>query len=312
MKKTFVRHAFAVALSVLAAKGAAAASWSRASFSASDGTEIHYLYRAGEGSPILLVHGLGVGADGFALWRDFFPGRPMMILERRGYGSALGGEDAAGVGATNRDDVSRAVDEARRVSVADRVGLLGYSLGALLLPPPDPARVRWLALACPGVPGMARDMPAAERSLEAQTRYWFGVARAGGPAALGAWLVQAISPAAVELSAKLASLGLTAASEWLAARAYDTAFLNLYTRESLWAYAQDAGFDPQPAVPVFIGYAENDQVVPPAAVRRRARQLSAGAEPTTVVHWPGDHLDALADPALIRSRLEKFDAEVAP
>jgi pimeloyl-ACP methyl ester carboxylesterase len=282
--------------------------WTRGSIKAPEGIQLRYRYRPGAGSPVLLVHGLGVGASGFDHWLDFFPGRPLMILERRGYGSPAGRVDEDDVGAVNQDDVSAAVEEARRLSGSARVGVLGYSLGAMILPPPDPSRVLWIALVCPGVPGMAQDLPASEQALEAQTRYWFGVARAGGPASLDAWLSSVMAPGILELSAKARSLGLAAAADEVAAEAASPVFMNLYTQESLWAYAQQDGFSPDPLVPVFVGYAENDLVVPPAAVKRRAQGLAAAGARLDVAHWPGDHLDALADPALVRPALEAFDA----
>lgn len=291
-----------------AAAAAPSAAWTRGSFSAADGTALHYRYRAGTGPAVLLVHGLGVGASGFDRWLDFFPGRPLMVLERRGYGTPAGNVDENDVGDVDRADVSAAIDEARRVGGSARVGVLGYSLGALLAPAPDPERVLWLALVCPGVPGMAQDLPPAEQALAAQTRYWYGAARAGGPAALDSWLASVVAPGALELAAKARSLGLAAAADQVAADAASPAFLNLYTQESLWAYAQQVGFAADARVPVFVGFAEDDLVVPPAAVRRRAAALAAGGEPTTVAHWPGDHLDALASPALVRPALEAFDA----
>ena len=282
--------------------------WTDATFAAPDGTRLRYMYRSGVGAPVLLVHGLGVGASGFDGWRDFFPGRPLMLLERRGYGVPAGKVDENTVGKVNQADVSAAIDEARRVSGAARVGVLGYSLGALLIPAPDPARMLWIALVCPGVPGMSADLSAAEQALAAQTRYWYGAARAGGPVALDSWLDTVVAPGVFTLAQKARSLGLGGAADDVAAEAASPVFLNLYTEESLWAYAQTDGFTPDARVPVFVGYAENDQVVPPAAVQARAAALTAAGEPTSVAHWPGDHLDALATPSLARAALESFDA----
>ena len=292
----------------LALASARSAAWTRNALTAADGIQLQYRYRAGTGPAVLLVHGLGVGADGFQRWLDFFPGRPLMILERRGYGSPAGRVDEDDVGAVNQKDVSAAVDEARRLSGSARVGVLGYSLGAMLMPAPDPARILWIALVCPGVPGMAQDLPPSEQALEAQTRYWYAVAQTGGPAALASWLSTAVAPGVLELSGKSRSLGLSAAADQVAGDAASTAFLNRYTQESLWAYAQQDGFSPDQNVPVFVGYAENDQVVAPTAVKRRATELSAAGARVDVKHWPGDHLDALADPALVRPALEAFDA----
>ncbi len=283
-------------------------SWSQGTFVAADGTPLSYEYRPGSGPAVVLVHGLGIGAEGFDRWRDFFNGRPLMILERRGYGSPIGPVDAADVGAVNQADISAAVDEALRLDGGQPVGVLGYSLGALLLTAPDPARVRWLALVCPGVPGMAADLPAAEQALAAQTRYWYGVASAGGTAARDSWLMSVVAPGVLELAATARGLGLSTAADELTADAASPEFLNLYTEESLWAYAQTRGFTPNPSVPVFVGYAENDQVVPPAAVLSRVARLESEGARVSVAHWPGDHLDALANPGLVRSALESFDA----
>ncbi len=289
----------------------AAPSWTRGSFASVDGARLSYQYRAGAGPAVLLVHGIGVGASGFTRWREFFPGRPLMILERRGYGSPSGRVDENDAGAVNQDDVSAAIDEARRLSGSPRVGVLGYSLGAMLIPAPDPARVLWVALICPGVPGMANDLPASEQALAAQTRYWFGVARLGGPLALQNWLETVVAPGVRELSDKARSLGLNETADEVAAGAKSPAFLNLYTEESLWAYAQKDGPAASSRVPMFVGYAQDDQVVPPAAVQRRAAQLSSAGARVTVAHWPGDHLDALATPTLARPALEAFDAAAA-
>ncbi|MDE2291788.1 MAG: alpha/beta hydrolase, partial [Elusimicrobia bacterium] len=252
-----------------------ASAWTRGSFASSDGARLGYEYRAGAGDPVLLVHGLGLGAASFAAWGSLFPGRPLMVLERRGYGAPAGDVDESDIGPANVADVSAAVDDARRLSGGARVGLVGYSWGALALPAPDPARMAWVAYVCPGVPGMSRYLPASEQALEAQTRYWHAMARAGGPVALSSWLAEVIEPGVLQLAAKARSLGMGAAADALTRRASDPAFLELYTDESLWAYAQDGAPPPARGVPVFVGYAEGDLVVPPASVRARVGALRA-------------------------------------
>ncbi|MDE2489830.1 MAG: hypothetical protein KGM24_03230, partial [Elusimicrobia bacterium] len=105
-------------------------------------------------------------------------------------------------------------------------------------------------------------------------------------------------------------LGLTAAAAALARRAADPAFLELYTDESLWAFSRERGPAPSPDVPVFVGWAQDDLVVPPAAVAAFVRRLEAQGARPVLASWPGDHLDALARPSLVSGALAGFDRAV--
>lgn len=67
-----------------------AGDWRRGTFVSEDGIPLAYHYRPGAGPAILIVHGRGLGAQGFAAWRELFPGRAVILLERRGYGSEAG------------------------------------------------------------------------------------------------------------------------------------------------------------------------------------------------------------------------------
>lgn len=82
-----------------------------------------------------------------------------------------------------------------------------------------------------------------------------------------------------------------------------------FLRESLWALGKRRGFGASPEVPVFVGFPEDDETVPPAAVEEHIEKLGEGGVKTTVLRWSGGHLAALINPEHFRAELEAFDAQ---
>jgi len=131
-----------------------------------DGTRLHFAFREGTGPAVLVVHGRAVGPEGFQRWAaDMFPGRPVLFLQRRGYSGESDRLQLEDVHRRNAEDIGKAIDVARKMGGGGKVGILTHSLGAMILPRLDPAKVAWLALLNPGVHGMFRAIEMMPKSV---------------------------------------------------------------------------------------------------------------------------------------------------
>jgi pimeloyl-ACP methyl ester carboxylesterase len=150
----------------------------------SNGVEIAYR-EAGEGSPVLLIHGFGSNID--VNWGDtgwiatlVSAGHRVIALDNRGHGASAKLYDTAAYAATEMAEDARRLLDYLGIVEAD---MMGYSMGAriaALLAIAHPARVRRLVLAglaanmIAGVPGGE----AIASALEAQS-----IANVTGPEA---------------------------------------------------------------------------------------------------------------------------------
>ncbi|MBI3551593.1 MAG: alpha/beta hydrolase [Elusimicrobia bacterium] len=288
--------------------------WQRGSFAAADGARLSYLYRSGSGPAVLMVHGRTLGADSFtALAEKSFPGRPMMLLERRGYGrSEVGSIDEKTIGAVEAGDVDRAIAVAQDLGGGAKVGVLAYSLGAMVLPPIDPARVAWLALLNPGVGGMLRHMTPGMQAGAQWLRAGYEAARWSTPWQKDAFITMAVEQQlgilrrrVAERSGKESALGGRLLDDF-EHRMKDRRLRELWVQETLWA-----GFGPhselKASVPVLLFLNRGDETVPKAAYRELLKSLRGAAPRVRVKRAPGGHLAPVFEPDALREALEDFD-----
>jgi hypothetical protein len=287
-------------------------SWSRGSFEGADGAKISYFARPGSGPAVLLVHGRTLGAESFLGWADdAFAGRPMMILERRGYGrSEIGRVDEKNLGAVESEDVRRAIETASALGQG-KVGVLAYSLGALILPELEPSKVAWLALVNPGAAGMLAHMPS-ETQAGAQWLRGAYAASAWIPFQRDMLVASVVGHQQGDFHKRLADgagggpLGRVLADD-LEARMKDPRKRELWVQESLWAaFGPHLPFEPR--VPVLFYLNRADETVPKAAYAGLVRAARRSSSRVRVVRAPGGHLAPVFRHEGLRRALETFDA----
>jgi hypothetical protein len=289
--------------------------WRRGSFSGADGAAQSYLYRAGAGRPVLFVHGRTLGAESFLGLKDAFPGRPLVMLERRGYGrSEVGDVDERNLGAVQAEDVRRAVAAAKALGDGSKVGVLGYSLGALVQPRHDPADVAWLALVNPGTPTMLERFTPEQRTAAQIFRAGYESLKWMFPWQREPFVAAVVEPQTrgfIQTISELARGAHKALGRLLTddlRRRMDQARLReLWIQETLWA-----GFGDKPAVdqrvPTFAYLNSDDATVPAAAYEDLLSDLRRTTPVLQVVRRAGGHLDPVFNPAPLRRALEEFDA----
>ena len=273
---------------------------------------IHYRLRAGEGEGVLLVHGRSFGSEAFSLWEGLLPGRPLMILDRRGYAPSQGWAEP--LGERNRADVARALSFLRSVSGSKKAAVVVFSMGARFLPELDPEVVSWVAMINPSGPPLAgyldaRGQAAAESLREGyeRTRFWLPFARE-------AWIASAAWSIASDARERLARQGgdSPAASAMLAGldgRSLLAGFRGALVRETLFALHDDSWRVPEGTIPVLLAFGAPDELIPSAAYREAAKRLARGRAFLRVVELNGGHLAPLLDPGAILDELERFDSQ---
>ncbi|MEK7747286.1 MAG: alpha/beta hydrolase, partial [Elusimicrobiota bacterium] len=167
---------------ILAAPASAAGVWREGMLRTPGAGAIHYRLRSGEGEGVLLVHGRSFGSEAFSLWEGLLPGRPLMILDRRGYAPSQGWAEP--LGERNQADIARALSFLRSVSGSKKAAVAVFSMGGRFLPELDPEQVSWVAMVNPSGPRLvgyldARGQAAAESLREGyeRTRFWLPFAR---------------------------------------------------------------------------------------------------------------------------------------
>ncbi|MFI0372247.1 alpha/beta fold hydrolase [Actinomadura sp. 1N219] len=100
---------------------------------ATGGFQTHY-FEAGEGDPVILVHGGGAGADGLSNWRDCLPyfsaRRRTIVIDMVGFGRS-GKPDPAGFGYGQPDRIRQLIDFIEALGL-ERVSLVGNSMGGAM------------------------------------------------------------------------------------------------------------------------------------------------------------------------------------
>ena len=273
---------------------------------------IHYRLRTGEGEGVLLVHGRSFGSEAFSLWEGLLPGRPLMILDRRGYAPSQGWAEP--LGERNQADIARALSFLRSVSGSKKAAVVVFSLGARFLPELDPEVVSWVAMINPSGPPLAgyldaRGQAAAESLRESyeRTRFWLPFARE-------AWIASAAWSITSDARERLVRQGgdSPAASAMLAgldARSLLAVFRDALVRETLFALHDDSWSAPEASIPVLLAFGAPDELIPSAAYREAAKRLARGRAFLRVVELKGGHLGPLLAPGELLERIEDFDRQ---
>lgn len=296
----------------LTAPASASEVWREGLLRTPGGGGIHYRLRSGEGEGVLLVHGRSFGSEAFSLWEGLLPGRPLMVLDRRGYAPSEGWAEP--LGELNQADVARALSFLRSVSGSKKAAVAVFSMGARFLPELDPEVVSWVAMINPSGPRLvgyldARGQAAAESLREGyeRTRFWLPFARE-------AWIASAAWSIASDARERLVRQGgdSPAASAMLAgldARSSLAGFRGALVRETLFALYDDTWSVPESSIPVLLAFGAPDELIPSAAYREAAKRLGRGRTFLRVVELKGGHLGPLLAPGAILERIEEFDRE---
>lgn len=102
-------------------------------FTASDGTKIHYLVLAGNGSPVILIHGYTANADGkwfkSNIAQALAKNHRVIAIDARGHGESDKPHDPAKYGPRMATDVIELMDHLRLL----KAHIHGYSMGGSIL-----------------------------------------------------------------------------------------------------------------------------------------------------------------------------------
>ncbi|MFH2203148.1 MAG: alpha/beta fold hydrolase [Elusimicrobiota bacterium] len=311
--------AVAALLSLLLIPSARAAALESGEFNGAGGVKIGYLYRPGQGPAILVVHGTILGIESLKQGvGDFFPGRPVMGIYRRGYSpSGLAAAAKSDVVPLNVSDVATAVDIARTLGGGGKVGIMAYSLGALLLPETDPNKILWVALVNPAAPGMLGYMKAEQVAASWGLRNGYGLSRYWGPHYQESWMRSMAGALIDDLVRRIQAqqpAGQEEFSEFLIARIGERrrslVWQELIVQERLCALFPENEPNLPRGVPVFIGASRSDGLIPQGAHDELVGRLSGRATRLADVRWPGGHLSPMFEPDLLLQKLSDFDREV--
>ena len=292
-------------------------SWQENSFQSAGGASIHYRFRPGTGPAVLLVHGRSIDGEGFNRWMQSFPGRAMMIIDRRGYGSSEAGElTVENLGEMNHKDIEKAVDIAGALGGSGKTAIVTISLGGMLLPKLSPDKVAWVGLINPGVFGMMKYMDS-QTTLASWgvingynlSLFWLPPARAVWIETTGSVMTQALIDQIRESGVGAAGFGNTL-SHQLDAEISNYGYNELVVQETVWFLTSPGSLSIDPHIPVFLGTSDSDEVVPQGAYAHLREQLQGSASVLRANHWPGGHLAPLMDPALVLPSLQDFDQNV--
>lgn len=291
--------------------------WKRDSFMGKDGAKIEYFLRKGRGPAILLLHGRTIGAEGFRGWADSFPGRPLVVLSRRGYGrSELGALNEDNLRDLSADDIEKAIAVAGALGEGRRVGVVALSLGAMLLPALDPARILWLALVNPGVSGMLAHMDPVAIAFSYAMKAGYEMSRFWPPAVRAGWISQTANAIVENLISRIRSQAGAATEhaqsliKELRVWASSPRSQELLVRETLWALFGRMKESVWGPVPTFVGMSQQDEVIPQDAYQELLKDLAGRASLLQTARWPGGHLLPILEPERAIEDLEEFDRHV--
>jgi pimeloyl-ACP methyl ester carboxylesterase len=237
-----------------------------------------------------------------------------MFLQRRGYGnSGVGDVNERTMGAVEAHDVERAIAAAAKLGDGGKVGVLGYSLGGMIMPELDPAKVAWLALLNPGVPGMLERMAPEVQAGAQMLRAGYEFAKYMLPwqreAAIQSVITEQVRDFKDRITAQAGAGQEPLAQrliEDLERRMRDPRLRELWLQETLWA-----GFGPHEVVsqkvPTLAYLNSADETVPKKAYDDLIRLLSRTAAALRVVHAGGGHLSPVFEPRPVRAAVEDFD-----
>lgn len=312
------RTALAFLLLVLAfpRAGAQAPAFEERSFSGEGGVEIHYLYRPGRGPAIVVLHGTILAAEALKQGaQEFFPGRPVLALYRRGYSpSARVVSTPEDIGRDNAADAARAVEEARWLSGGEKACLLAFSLGAMMLPPVDKEQILWAALVNPAAEGMLADLAPDQQALAWSLRNTYEASRYWYPDYRRAWIKSASQALVDDLIDRIRAQQTESGkdfADFLIERIHNRmerrVWQELIVQERLWALFSSWGTNLPEGVPVFLASSRDDGMIPPSTHERLARRLKASAAWVEEIRWPGGHLTPVFEPDLLIGRLSRFD-----
>jgi pimeloyl-ACP methyl ester carboxylesterase len=290
------------------------------SFRGAGGKEIHYLYRGGKGPAILLIHGTILAAEAQKQGaQEFFPGRPVMAIYRRGYApSQVENSGPEALGFENAEDISKAIAIARDLGEGGKVCLLAFSLGAMMLPAVDAQSVLWAALVNPGAAGMLGHLPAEQQMLSWALKNSYEASRYWHPEARKAWIrsaSQALADDLIDLIRTQQPQGAEEFSDFLIerirTRMQRRSWQELIIKERLWALFYSREVNLPKNVPVFMAASRSDGMIPPEVYEELLARLKASASWVREVRWAGGHLSPVFAPDILIRELSSFDRAVA-
>lgn len=271
---------------------------------------IHYRLRAGEGEGVLLVHGRTFGSEAFSLWEGLLPGRPLLILDRRGYPPSEGWAEPPAE--RNRADAAAAIGFLRSLSGSKKVGVAAFSLGARFLPELDPGQVRWVALINPSGPALISHLDPRKQAAADTLREGFERTRSWLPFAREAWMASAAWSIASDSRERLLRQGgdSPAAAAMLAeleSRLSSPQYRDALVRETLFAL-YDGGWEvPETSIPVLLASSRSDELIPSGAYAQAGKRLAQGRRFLRILELDGGHLGPLLEPGSLLDEIEAFD-----
>lgn len=289
------------------------------SFPGEGGVEIRYLFRRGKGPAILLVHGTILAAEAQKQGaEEFFPGRPVLALYRRGYAPSGIPESAPeSVGRENAADIAKAVEAARKLSGGEKVCIVAFSLGAMMLPPTEAERTLWVALVNPAASGMLGYMTPQQQALSWALKNAYEASRYWHPESRKAWIRAAsgaLSEDLIDLIRAQQPEGDERFADFLVERIRSRmerrAWQELIIEERLWAIFSSREMSIPSGVPVFMAASLSDGMIPAGVHDDLVARVKASAAWVEDVRWPGGHLTPVFKPDLLVDQLSRFDRKV--
>lgn len=289
------------------------------SFSGEGGVEIRYLFRPGKGPAILVVHGTILASEAQKQGaQEFFPGRPVLALYRRGYGpSGTPSSTPESIGRENMADVARAIVIARKLSGGEKVCVLTFSLGAMMLPPVDSGKILWAALVNPAAPGMLAYLTPEKQALSWSLKNVYEASRYWYPEYRQEWLRAAsgaLTDDLIDLIRRQQPEGEEAFADFLIGRIHERmqrrAWQELIIQERLWALFFGDEANIPSGIPVFLAASRSDGMIPAGAHESLVSRVKASAAWVEDVRWPGGHLTPVFKPDLLLGELTRFDRKV--
>lgn len=289
------------------------------SFVGANGAEIRYLFRKGEGPTILVIHGTILASEAQKQGvTGFFPGRPVMAIYRRGYSPSelkLSGKE--NIGPDNTADIVAAIEIARELGRGNKVCILAYSLGAMLLPPTDPEKILWTALVNPAAPNMLSHMSLDKQGLSWSLKNAYAVSRYWHPTYRKAWLQTTSQTLVDDLIDRIRaqqSEGDEEFSDFLINRIHTRMqrrdWQELIIQERLWALFPDQEMNIPQGIPVLIAASSSDGLIPKGAHDGLVERLRSQAVWVDDIRWPGGHLTPMFQPEILLKALGRFDKKV--